>query len=198
MFDRRMFLALAALALSLSACRKASIASYRVPKEHDHSAHAAAAPADAMASTPVATAQGPGLAWIAPAHWQAKPPGTMRKGSYAIAGDGGAAADLSITAFGGETGGEFANVNRWRGQLSLPPFAEGELAGAITRSAANGLAISVVDFNGTGENPQRILAAIVPHAGSTWFFKLMGPEALVAKEKPAFLEFLKTVKPATP
>ena len=47
-------------------------------------------------------------------------------------------------------------------------------------------------------NPQRILGAIVPFNGGTWFFKLMGPDALVAKAKPGFLEFLKTVRPAQP
>ena len=34
--------------------------------------------------------------------------------------------------------------------------------------------------------------------GATWFFKLMGPEAIVAGAKPAFLKLLQTVQPATP
>ena len=37
--------------------------------------------------------------------------------------------------------------------------------------------------------------AIVPLNGETWFFKLLGPDALVAQQKPAFLEFLRTVRP---
>jgi hypothetical protein len=54
----------------------------------------------------------------------------------------------------------------------------------------------VVDFAGTaGGAPTRILGAILPYKGETWFFKLMGPDALVAHEKPAFLEFLRTVSP---
>src|SRR5262245_59791460 len=137
MFAHRPTLALAALALLLTgACRKADVASYRVPKEKDPempaakaSAQPPAAPAGGtMANTAVPTAQGDGLAWTAPAHWQAKPASAMRKGSYAIAGDGGAAADLSITAFPGDVGGEAANVNRWRGQVSLPPASASELA----------------------------------------------------------------------
>ena len=151
-----------------------------------------------MAGTAVPTAQGTGLAWTAPAHWQVKPATAMRKGSYTVPGEAGAAADLSITAFPGDVGGEPANVNRWRGQVSLPPLGEGDIAGAVTRLNENGLAIGVVDFAGTGANPQRILGAMVPHEGSTWFFKLTGPDALVAKEKPAFLEFLKTIKPVAP
>jgi len=64
-----------------------------------------------MASTPVTTASGPGLTWTAPAHWKAKPGSAMRKGSYAIAGDGGEA-DLAITAFPGDVGGDLAAISR--------------------------------------------------------------------------------------
>jgi hypothetical protein len=39
-----------------------------------------------------------------------------------------------------------------------------------------------------------MLGAIVPVGDATWFFKLSGPAALLEREKPAFLEFLKTVK----
>jgi len=210
MSARCSLVAFALLTLSLGACRRAEVTSYRVPKEKDpefpaasgdaSASAGAAAPASGagMAATPVATAEGPGLAWSAPDGWPAKPTSAMRKGSYTVPGEGGATADLSITAFGGETGGEVANVNRWRGQLSLPPLADSDVAGAVTRFSANDLAFAVVDFAGTGANPQRILAAMVPHAGATWFFKLMGPDALVAKEKPAFLEFLHTVKPTSP
>jgi hypothetical protein len=43
-------------------------------------------------------------------------------------------------------------------------------------------------------NGSRMLGVIVPRPGETWFFKLKGPDVLVAREKPAFLEFLKTVR----
>ena len=43
-----------------------------------------------------------------------------------------------------------------------------------------------------------MLGAMVPYEGAMWFFKLSGPDALVAATKPAFLEFLKTVKAAAP
>jgi hypothetical protein len=119
----------------------------------------------------------------------------MRKGSYAVS-DAGAEADLSITAFPGDVGGELANVNRWRGQVSLPPLAEAEVASAVTRQNENGLAITIVDFAGTGANAQRVLGAIVPFQGATWFFKLLGPDAVVAKARPDFLAFVKTVKAA--
>ena len=48
----------------------------------------------------------------------------MRRGSYSITDDRNNEADLSITAFPGDVGGELANVNRWRGQVGLEPLSE--------------------------------------------------------------------------
>jgi hypothetical protein len=145
----------------------------------------------AMANTAVATASGQGLQWTAPASWTAKAGSAMRKGTYAIKGAGGEA-ELAITAFPGDVGGDLANVNRWRGQVGLGPIGSGELASAINRFRANSLDIAVIDI--LGANGQRILGGIVPFTGSTWFFKLTGPDAVVAAEKPAFVEYMKTVR----
>ncbi|ACB75868.1 hypothetical protein [Opitutus terrae] len=148
-----------------------------------------------MANTAVTTADGPGLKWTAPAHWETKTGSTMRKGSYLVKGEGDEAADLSITAFPGDVGGELANVNRWRNQLQLPPLDAAALGSAVTRQQSNGLSLTIVDLAGAGgASGQRMLGAIVPYAGATWFFKLTGPDALVSREKPAFLSFLNTVQ----
>jgi hypothetical protein len=118
----------------------------------------------------------------------------MRKGSYTVPGPGGEA-DLSITAFPGDVGGELANINRWRGQVGLPPLPDEGLAAAARRFESNGLTFVVVDLAGS-QSPRRLLGAIVPFADGTWFFKLVGPDSLVAAQRQAFLDFLKTVKPA--
>lgn len=136
----------------------------------------------------------PSLRWQAPPDWQPKPITTMRKGSYAIS-RGGAAADLSITAFPGDVGGLAANVNRWRGQIGLPPLDDTSLESATETFDANGLHFTLVDFAGTtSSGDQRILAALASWQGATWFFKVMGPDGLVEDEKPTFVAFLKTVQ----
>jgi hypothetical protein len=195
---RPVLLLLAALTL-LAACRDAKIASYRVPKETPEplppvltgklpaDSPASATGAD-MASTAVPTAAGDGLTWTAPAHWKAKAASAMRKGSYSVPGPDGTEADLSITAFPGDVGGNLANVNRWRGQLELQPIGEAELDSVMTHLHIGDLHVDVVEFaNPQAAKPQRMIGAIVPHGGATWFFKLTGPDVLVAKEKPAFL-----------
>jgi hypothetical protein len=218
MIARSLLVSLLALPLFGLGCHKATVEVYRVPKEKDPEfpmANAAAAstnsggtamPAQApsagagatIANTAVPTAEGAGLTWSAPADWKPKEASAMRKGSYSVPGPGGVTGDLSITAFPGDVGGELANVNRWRGQVHLSPISEAELPANVTREEHDGLQFAIVDFAETGPNPQRILGAIIPYNGATWFFKLAGPDAVVAGAKPGFLAFLQTVKPASP
>ncbi len=192
-------------ALSFTACRKDEIVTYRVAKDPAPAAAPAADPAATsapggaqatMANTAVTTASGPGLAWTAPAAWTAGPERPMRKATLLIPGEAGATAELAITAFPGDVGGNLANVNRWRQQLSLPPIGEAELGGALEHLHVGDLHIDVVELVGPGSPPaQRVLGAIVPYAGATWFFKVTGPDALVAREKAAVLAFLQTIRP---
>ena len=144
---------------------------------------------DTMNSVPVPTDTSASLVWQAPADWQTKPGSAMRKGSYGIGG-----AEVAITAFPGDVGGVLANINRWRGQVGLDPLDEPGLAQATQSLDSNGLHFVVADAGPSSPGGQRILAALLPWQGSTWFFKLSGPDDAVSQAKPAFLAFLKTVK----
>jgi hypothetical protein len=194
------------LTVLLAGCRDQSIKTYRVPREAVPEAPiASSAPATAtppamgatpdMASTPVPTASGGDLVWSAPASWQSRPASAMRKGTFIIPGEGGVTAELAITAFPGDVGGDLANVNRWRGQLQLGPISAAELPAALARSKVNGLDIAVTEMVATAGNPpQRVLGAIVPFNGSTWFFKITGPDAVVAGQRETFNAFLQTLR----
>ena len=192
------------LPFAFAACRDAQVTSYRIPKEHD-----ATAPASAAQPAPGAPAAGPAvsvaakpvseLTWSAPAAWKPKPASSMRRGSFDVGEGTGPFADLAITAFPGNVGGDLANVNRWRGQVDLPAITEAELSAALQPISANGLAIQLADLTGgPADKPVRMLGAIIPFDGATWFFKLTGPAAVVAAEKARFLEFLATVRPSAP
>jgi len=139
-----------------------------------------------MDSVPVQASRGASLQWTAPADWQAKAAGAVRRGSYSVAG-----ADVAITAFPGDVGGVLANVNRWRGQAGLDPVDEAGLARVTTSFDSNGLHFTVLDAS---DGPRPVVAASVPWEGGTWFFKLTGPSSAVAQAKPAFLTFLRTVR----
>lgn len=189
--------AAAGLVAALGGCREAKVAHYRVPHENVEEAPPAPAPGD-MAATAVPTAAGEGLKWSVPGHWRAKPAAAMRKATYAVPGEGGEG-DLSVTAFPGDVGGELANLNRWRNQIHLPPLAPADADRAVTRFESHGLKFAVAEFaSSEGAAPVRVLGAIVPVGDATWFFKLSGPDALVAREREAFLAFLRTVEAPTP
>jgi len=54
-----------------------------------------------------------------------------------------------------------------------------------------------VDFTGTDKKtgkPARMIAIMVPRESQTWFYKLMGDDDIVAREKENFLKFVQTVR----
>jgi len=139
------------------------------------------------------SAEGSSLRWNAPSNWIVKPPTSMRRGSYALGQEG--AVDLSITAFPGDVGGPIANVNRWLGQVGLPPIEEADLPGYVSHVSANGLVFFLADTGSKDpSHPQRIIAAVASWQGNSWFFKMTGPTEAVGKEKADFLDFLQTVR----
>jgi hypothetical protein len=55
----------------------------------------------------------------------------------------------------------------------------------------------LVDMTGSDKkaNPKaRLIAAMVVREDSTWFYKLMGDEPVVAREKETFIKFVQTVR----
>ncbi len=56
---------------------------------------------------------------------------------------------------------------------------------------------SVADL--AGQDPKdgqkmRLLAVVLPRAGETWFYKLMGNAQVVEEQRDAFMKFLQSVK----
>ncbi len=134
--------------------------------------------------------------WKIPADWTPAPSRPMLFKVFTLAGEADAKAEVTISFFQGEVGGMLLNVNRWRGQLGQPPIDQAQLDSVLDLiSTAEGKA-TMVDFTGTDIKtgaPARLVAAIVPHAGYTWFYKLMGNGKLVGSQKDSFVQFVKTV-----
>ena len=134
--------------------------------------------------------------WNLPSNWTEKPAGMMVLKSYTVQNDKGTAS-VAISVFPGDVGGTFANVNRWRGQMGLAPVTEAELPKATQTIDVAGAKATLVDFNGTDAKtgkPARLVAVSVPHSDSTWFYKLIGDDAVVGVEKKAFIQFVQTVR----
>ena len=158
--------------------------------------HPAVGPLDPPATAPMSAAKeaAPLPTWQIPATWQEQPVSMMVLKSYLIGDPKGAKAAVTISSFPGQVGGNLANVNRWRAQLGLKPIAEGELAKS-TQSIEDGKA-TFVDLTGTDprtSQPARLMGVIVPHGGSTWFYKMVGDSAVVAGDKENLLKVVQTV-----
>jgi hypothetical protein len=136
--------------------------------------------------------------WQAPAHWKTQAPGAMVLATFGIEDDKAGKATMTVSSFPGDVGGLLANVNRWRRQVGAAPIEAAALEKETSPLDLGGIKATLADMTGTiktaGGNSTRLLAASIPRDGQTWFFKLMGDEPLVAKEKENFLAFLKTLK----
>jgi hypothetical protein len=153
-----------------------------------------AAPSPAPAALAGAAADSP--KWETPAGWTETEPGSMIFKKYSIAGQAGEKAAVSVSFFPGDVGGLFANVNRWRGQMGLPPVQADQLGGVTESVETAGGKATLVDFSGTDARsgqPARLVGAIVPRGDRTWFYKLLGDSAVVGREKDSFVRFVKGV-----
>jgi hypothetical protein len=133
--------------------------------------------------------------WTIPPGWQSLPPSQFLLAEFAVNGTDGSKADVNVAEMGGEGGGLLANVNRWRGQLGLPPLAETDLAALAASIDSVNSKIQIVDFSGTDSKtgkPTRLVGAIVPQNGQTWFYKLMGDKPIVAQQKDVFIKFIQS------
>ncbi|MEP6820791.1 MAG: hypothetical protein ABI946_00415 [Chthoniobacterales bacterium] len=171
-----------------------SVIVYRAPKETP-------APGSKAQATAMNSAAPAGVHWNAVAGWEEQPASGFRKGSYVVRGADGKTADVSIISFPEAAGGVLANINRWRDQMKLAPVADEAQAG--TALAVDGHDILFVDLVSEqpitpGNAKSRILGGILPLTGETWFFKMMGPDALVESQRVTFKEFLQGVHVAHP
>ena len=191
--------------LLLLACREEGIRHYRVDKTataaeaspalpEGHPAigdggmgAAPAAPGD-VAAPPHPT--GPGtLQWALPKGWTEEAAGGMRFATLKVAG--APELDISVTVLGGGAGGETANVNRWRGQISLPPMDDAAVAKARKVVASKAGSVAVFDFTG---NDRLVAGLLSTPDGNTWFLKMKGPSAAVGKALPDFNRFLGSLR----
>ena len=158
------------------------------------------APAPAPAPRPTAPAPSSTSAqpnWTSPAHWKSQPPGAMQAAKFGI-GEGKAKAEVTAVFLGGMGGGLKANLDRWRGQISIAPTAANEVDQQAKPFEALGAGVRIVELTGTTAadgDPAGMIVLVVPAGAGTWFYKLMGEPSVVAKEKDAFVAFVKSAKP---
>jgi len=132
--------------------------------------------------------------WIVPSDWKEQPPGQMVLARFLLPGGGNTKTEVTISVFPGETGGLLANVNRWRRQVGQPDIEVSQLGKQTMPLDVAGGKATLVDVSGTKSGQKtRLIGVIVPKAGETWFYKLIGDEQIAEQQKTAFFKFVQTV-----
>ena len=175
--------------------RADEIRSYAIPKETPPPVSVVSMQQQAG---PRPAAGGP-MQWDLPDGWtQIDNPNPMRFATL-TAGEGDERIEVAITQLAGAAGGIAANVNRWRGQIGLPPASESELAGTarlIVARGAKGVMVDLVGLPPEGSDAPvpRMLAAIFPAERQTWFIKTTARAPVMAGHSEAFVTLCESVR----
>lgn len=178
------------LALLILSCRQEEIRVYTAPKEK-------APPPHAHAAAPGPAQPRPQLTWTLPNGWRETEPGRMSVAGFSIAGPDGQEAQVSITPLPILAGQEALIVNMWRQQVGLGTNSTEEIAQQLRPIEVGGESGSLFEVTGTAKEsgqPARIVTAMVHRPDGSWFYKLAGDVPMVEAQKPAFIEFLKSIR----
>jgi hypothetical protein len=183
-------------ALCLLGCDNAKITSDRVPKEKKtptpDQAHGHGDMHGHRTVTPRAQ-----LEYQLPAGWKEAAASRMSVASFILAGEGGGEAQLNITPLPSLAGREAGIVNMWRQQAGLSELSDDEAAKTLKPVEVAGEQGKLFELtakpDGTNASAT-ILTAMVHRPDGSWFYKLTGDTRTVEAHKPAFIEFLKSVR----
>lgn len=186
------------------------VQTYAAPKESHHAAtnHA---PHAATPSTPsAAPAAAMTARWTLPEGWRQVPgQRPMRLATFEV-GSGEARLEISLSSFPGDAGGLMANVNRWRGQVNLPPLEQAALQATLEPFTAGTLSGQIIDLLGTTASgaasmtsggatssapvPTHIIGAVLTDGTTSWFIKATGTPAVIDPHKDAIVAFAKSFR----
>lgn len=144
-------------------------------------------PAPPPPSAPAASSEVPGTP---PADWTVQTPGAMQAAKFTVPDKDGAKADVFVSIFPSDTGGNVANVRRWRGQLELPDADDAAIAALIKPLPGGPEGAIMTDLANEGKG-RALIGAIVPRGGRYYFYKLFGGTAAVAAAREAFINYCK-------
>ena len=188
------------LPLALGSCGDEEIRTYKVASDTSSPATANAPAADPIGQAPAAeaphdhAAHSNSVTWNALEGWQKQPAGQFLTAAYSAPDS----LRVTVSKLGGDGGGLAANINRWRGQVGLESLAEDKIGGQPMKIADSeeGMRLYNLAPDSIADDANGILAAVLPLAGETWYFKMTGPAAAIRKNGAAFMEFLRTVRVA--
>jgi hypothetical protein len=181
-------------ALVLAGCGRDEIHAYTEPKDGaaPPMAHGTAATAAPDETSSAAT---PEISLKLPAGWTEIASDGVNLRCFQVGNSAGATATAGIARLGHLSGMEAMLVNMWRSQAGEPALPDDQAAKLLLPVDFAGLPGSLYEISGTSTNgPTRILVAFAHRPDGSWFCKLSGNSDLVTAQKPAFLDFVKTLE----
>lgn len=169
-----------ALLLCLGCDRVESITTYPAPKD-----------SPPPQEQPAAQPEDSEIHWTVPAGWKETANVQFAQATFLVSPD---APDVKCTAtpMAPIEGALLSNVNRWEGQLGLPPTPAGELANVARRITVGSIDGARVDLS-SADKTRRLLGVILAAPGQLWIFKLMGPSTVVDAQQSSFDAFISSV-----
>ena len=144
------------------------------------------------APTPSISAQAPaGVTWQVPTGWVEQPLTPMVLGKF----QAGAATVKVSKLVANNFGSLEANLNRWRGEVGVGPVDPS--VQDVPQVQIGSRSWKEYDFSGPGVNGaghSRVIVAQTQQGDDVYFFKISGPADAVAQQKPAFDQFVASVK----
>jgi hypothetical protein len=119
----------------------------------------------------------------------------MRKASFSVT-EGDKSVEITLIDLPADRNELAANVNRWRGQVELPPASPEELEESVEKIPMGEVFADYVELVGpeNAEPRKAIYGAVAVHGELAWFFKLVGDAELAKKEKQRYRAFLDSVR----
>ena len=178
-------------ALLFTACKRDEIRVYTVAKEEAAQVAGRAEDIDGSGA--------PHIHYKTPAGWSEEQPGGIRVARFSVPAKQGPQIDVSVIPLPGITASKTDIVNLWREQIQLGPIQESDLGNAFEKVKVGAADADMFDMVSTNtiiadSHKARILVAMLSQGQTTWFFKMTGEDQSVSAQKPAFVEFLKTVE----
>jgi hypothetical protein len=129
----------------------------------------------------------PQLEFKKPEGWTEAPPKAFSLATF-VAGERDKRVEITVSSAGGDL---LANVNRWRGQVALPPWNKDDLAKGAAKIETLGASGDYVQLVGPKETILGVAAVV---GGNQYFVKLKGSADLAQAEKANFESFVKSLQ----
>lgn len=129
------------------------------------------------------------LSWTVPDGWKATEGNSMTAAAFAVS-DANPQVKCTVTPLALIPNAVQSNVNRWEGQLGLPPTEPKDMVKKIKPVQVGDQLVNVVDLQ---SDKLQMLGAIIER-DQLWFIKLAGPKEVVSAQTEKFDAFIKSLK----